>query len=137
MIHRLKAYCGKKHLRKIRAFVEKVLKSHGMADIEAYPIILAVDEVCANLIIHSHYCNERESFEVSIYYHDNSEIIFEIVDEGLAFTINQYSELDLNGIIKSRKKGGLGLMLVQRIMDSIEFGKKNNKNICTMCKKIN
>ena len=136
MIHRLKAYCSKKHLREIRTFVEKVLKSHGMEDMEAYPIILAVDEVCANLIIHSHYCNEMESFEICINYKENSEIIFEIIDEGLAFTFNQYSEPDLNEMVRLRKKGGLGLMLVQRIMDSIEFGKKNNKNTCTMCKKI-
>jgi len=136
MIYKLKTFCGKKHLREVRAFVEKVLKFHGMEDLEAYPIILAVDEVCANLIIHSHYCNEVESFELSINYKEKSEIIFEIIDEGLSFTFNQYSEPDLNEIVQNKKKGGLGLMLVQRIMDSIEFGKKNNKNTCTMCKKI-
>ncbi len=136
MIHKLKANCSKKQLREIRAFVEKVLKSHAMSDIEAYQIVLAVDEICANLIIHSHQCNADESFEVCIDYKDNKEIIFEIIDDGMAFALNQYSEPDLKEIIHKKKKGGLGLMLVQRIMDKIEFHKRNNKNICMLCKKI-
>jgi len=135
MIHRLKSQCSKKQLREIRAFVEKVLKSHEMPDIEAYQIVLAVDEICANLIIHSHHCNVEESFEVCIDYQDK-EIIFEIVDDGLAFALNQYSEPNLKEIIRTKKKGGLGLMLVQRIMDKIEFTKRNNKNVCLLCKKI-
>lgn len=136
MIHKLKANCSKKQLREIRAFVEKVLKSHAMSDIEAYQLVLAVDEICANLIIHSHQCNADESFEVCINYKDNKEIIFEIVDDGKAFALNQYSEPNLKEIIHKKKKGGLGLMLVQRIMDKIEFHKRNNKNICILCKKI-
>ena len=136
MIHRLKAHCSKKQLREIRAFVEKVLKSHEMPDIEAYQIVLAVDEICANLIIHSHHCNAEESFEVRINYKDNEEIIFEIVDEGMAFALNKYAEPNLKEIVRTKRKGGLGLMLVQRIMDKIEFTKKNNKNVCLLCKKI-
>lgn len=136
MIHKLKARCSKKQLREIRAFVEKVLKSHKMSDIEAYQIILAVDEICANLIIHSHQCNEEESFELNIDYVDDKEVKFEIIDEGMAFALNQYSEPNLKDIIKKKKKGGLGLMLVQRIMDGIEFSKKNNKNVCLLWKKL-
>ena len=136
MKHRLKANCSKKQLREIRAFVEEVLKTHEMPDIEAYQIILAVDEICANLIIHSHQCNPKESFEVLINYKDHDEIIFEIIDDGMAFALNQYAEPNLKEIVKKKKKGGLGLMLVQRIMDKIEFKKKNNKNVCMLCKKI-
>ena len=137
MIHKLKAKCSKKQLREIRAFVEKVLKSHAMSDIEAYQIILAVDEICANLIIHSHQCNDKESFEVNIDYKENKEVKFEIIDEGMAFALNQYSEPNLKDIIRKKKKGGLGLMLVQRIMDQIEFTKRNDKNVCLMIKKFN
>lgn len=136
MIHRHKAHCSKKQLRDIRAFVEKVLKSHAMSDIEAYQLVLAVDEICANLIIHSHNCNADESFEVCINYKEREEIVFEIIDEGMAFALNQYAEPNLKEIIHTKKKGGLGLMLVQRIMDKIEFTKKNNKNVCMLCKKI-
>lgn len=107
-----------------------------MSDIEAYQIILAVDEICANLIIHSHQCNEEESFELNIDYVDDKEVKFEIIDEGMAFALNQYSEPNLKDIIKKKKKGGLGLMLVQRIMDGIEFSKKNNKNVCLLWKKL-
>ncbi|MEQ9423620.1 MAG: ATP-binding protein [Cyclobacteriaceae bacterium] len=136
MEHTLKSHCSKKHLREIRTFVEKVLKSHKMPDIEAYQIILAVDEICANLIIHSHQCNEKETFEVKINYNEDEEITFEIIDDGLAFALKGYSEPDLQEIIKTKKKGGLGLMLVQKIMDSIEFRKKNKKTVCFMCKKL-
>jgi serine/threonine-protein kinase RsbW len=35
-----------------------------------------------------------------------------------------------------KKKGGLGLMLVKRIMDKVEFIKNEDNNICRLKKKI-
>jgi serine/threonine-protein kinase RsbW len=37
-------------------------------------------------------------------------------------------------VIKSKRKGGLGIILVKRIMDKIEFESIQNKNICRLYK---
>jgi serine/threonine-protein kinase RsbW len=98
-------------------------------------MVLAVDEVCANLMIHSHKCNPKKSIDLLIDV-KNQEVIFEIKDTGNGFNIKNYQEPTIKDIIVEKKKGGLGLMLVKRIMDKVEFIKIDNSNICRLKKKI-
>ena len=99
-----------------------------------HKIILAIDEVCANLIIHSNNCNPQVSLQVAIDFIPKKSITFIIKDSGLSFDITQYKEPSMNEIVSSQRKGGIGLMLVKRIMDKIEFSQENNYNICRLTK---
>lgn len=137
MKYNFKAPCSKKKLRAIRSFIGKNLKKHNLDDIEINMIVLAVDEVCANLIIHSHDCDPNESLELNMNIDAKREgVTFEIIDRGEGFNILNYKEPTLDDIVKNKKKGGLGLMLVKRIMDSIEFKSSPKKNICKLYKKF-
>ena len=129
------APCSKKNLADIRNFVNKILKNHFNSEIEIHHMVLAVDEVCANLMIHSHKCNPKETIELFIDV-KNSEVIFEIKDTGNGFNLKNYQEPTIKEIVVEKKKGGLGLMLVKRIMDKVEFIKNDNNNVCRLKKKI-
>jgi len=67
---------------------------------------------------------------------DTKKIVFTIKDKGLAFDFTKYKEPSMDEIVSTRRKGGLGLMLVRRIMDKIEFTTEKNYNICTLIKKL-
>jgi len=136
MRHRFNCKCSTKRLKEIRRFVTEVLKDYNLPELSINELVLAVDEVCANLMIHSHNCNPKESFELSINIDDDSTIIFEIVDHGIGFNVEKYKEPSLSDLIKRKKKGGMGLILVKRIMDKIECKVGPNKNIYLMHKKI-
>ena len=137
MKYNFKAPCSKKKLRAIRNFIGKNLKKHDLDDIEINMIVLAVDEVCANLIIHSHDCDPNESLELNMNIDAKREgVTFEIIDRGEGFNILNYKEPTLDDIVKNKKKGGLGLMLVKRIMDHIEFQSSPKKNVCKLYKKF-
>lgn len=97
-------------------------------------MILAVDEMCANIIIHTHQCNPDEYIKLTINIRPK-KIIFDIEDKGNGFDINEYIEPSLKDIIHKKKKGGLGLILVRRIMDEIKLIKNKNRNIYRLCKK--
>jgi serine/threonine-protein kinase RsbW len=129
------APCSKKHLADIRNFINKILSKHFDSEIEIHHMVLAVDEVCANLMIHSHKCNPKESIDLLIDV-KKQEVIFEIKDTGNGFNIKNYQEPTIKEIIVEKKKGGLGLMLVKRIMDTVEFIKIENNNICRLKKKV-
>ncbi|MEQ9285316.1 MAG: ATP-binding protein [Cyclobacteriaceae bacterium] len=135
-MHQFKTSCKREKLREIREFISEVLKDIGFSENEAHKVILAVDEVCANLIIHSNKCNPTECLE--IYVEDNKQgvVTFDIVDYGIGFNYNNYKEPNLEEIVRKRKKGGLGIMLVKNIMDSVEFSQENNKNVCRLMKKF-
>lgn len=129
------APCSKKNLVDIRNFVNEILSHHFNAEIEIHHMVLAVDEVCANLMIHSHNCNPKEKIELFIDV-QNEEVIFEIKDTGNGFNLKNYQEPTIKEIIVEKKKGGLGLMLVKRIMDKVEFIKIDKNNVCRLKKKM-
>lgn len=137
MKYNLKISCAKSNLPDIRVFVADILEKHSYPEIEAHKLVLAVDEVCANLIIHANNCNPDESLSLSILYNKNKSIIFEITDKGIGFDMNKYKEPTLHELVDSKRKGGLGLMLVKRIMDKIEFKSEKNSNICRLIKLMN
>lgn len=139
MNYNYKVPCSKNQLQCIRNFIHSTLDKFIISDIDKCQIVLAIDEVCANLMIHSHNCNPNDTIELSISIDNTQGITFEIQDEGKAFNIHDYSEPKLDEIVRARRKGGLGILLVKRIMDQIEFDHdaKNNRNICRLYKKIN
>ena len=136
MDNQLKVSCRKEKLKEVRHFVENFLRKYGVPEIEAGEMVLAVDEVCANLMIHSHQCNPKKHIGVKIEMATNSEVRFEITDYGVGFNFCRYKEPSLEDIIKEKKKGGVGLILVKRIMDIMEFVRKANRNVYRMAKKV-
>ncbi len=136
MEYNFKVPCSKNKLVEIRDFLYRVLHDNDIPDILSNTLVLAVDEVCANLIIHSHHCNPNEQIELKVKVEKDREIIFDIIDHGDGFDIGDYKEPSLSDIVKQGKKGGIGLMLVKRIMDEIELIQGKNKNIYRLHKKI-
>ncbi|HXA01755.1 MAG TPA: ATP-binding protein [Cytophagaceae bacterium] len=132
----IKVSCSTKNLKEIRDFVSDTLVEYSVPEMEINMMVLAIDEVCANLIIHSNHCNENQHIELKI--KDESQgVSFEISDEGEPFDQSTYREPDIHNLIKEKKKGGIGLMLVKKIMDSIEFTKENDHTICRLFKRVN
>lgn len=121
MKYSVKVPCLKDNLHKIRAFVSEVLHQYDLTEVQINNMVLAVDEVCANLIIHSYQCRPEEEIEVDININSHNKIIFEIIDRGEGYDIRKHQEPAIEEIIKSKRKGGVGLMLVKKIMDEVDF----------------
>ncbi len=144
MIHYFKVDSAKDNLKSIRNFVKIVLKGSTLNEVEINQMMLAVDEICTNLIIHASKNVLSASIEIKIYESPKS-ILFEIVDknkytdqkniqDNKQFDLAQYQNPNLQTIIKERKKGGIGLMLVQKIMDSVEILIENAQQTWRMVK---
>lgn len=137
MTGNIKVSCTKDNLKTIREFVSDNLKNLVIDDSDLNLIVLAIDEVCSNLIIHSNQCDHNEFLEVNIKVKKQPEgVLFEIFDKGIAYNYSEYEEPSLLELIQKRRKGGLGLILVRKIMDQIEFGTENSMNVCRMFKKL-
>jgi len=92
--------------------------------------------MCSNLMIHAHDCNPNEIFELHILVGKDDPVVFEIIDKGNAFDINQFTEPSMDNIIHEKRKGGLGIRLVKSIMDSVEYEQQKNKCVCRLVKKV-
>ncbi|MBW3467734.1 ATP-binding protein [Arthrospiribacter ruber] len=135
MKKRLRLYCNTDQLVNLRQFLDEKLRHTPLSEIDSLQVILAVEEVCANLIIHSHECNPTEFIELDVN-RQNGTIIFEIKDYGQGFNILEYQEPNIDHVLKTKRKGGLGIMLVKKIMDKIEFESNGTKNTCRLFKNL-
>ena len=136
MKYKYKVGCSIENLKGVRDFIRTSLKNHGISDLEISEMVLAIDEMCSNLMIHAHDCNPADLFELHILVDKNDPVVFEIIDDGTAFDINQFTEPSMDNIIQEKRKGGLGIRLVKSIMDSVEYEKQKNKCVCRLVKKV-
>jgi len=136
MKYKYKVGCSTENLKGVRDFIRTSLKNHGIVDLEISEMVLALDEMCSNLMIHAHHCNPNELFELHILVDKNDPVVFEIIDDGTVFDINQFSEPSIDNIIHDKRKGGLGIRLVKSIMDTVEYKQMKNKSVCRLVKKV-
>jgi serine/threonine-protein kinase RsbW len=136
MNYKYKVGCSIENLKGVRDFIRVSLKNHGVPDIQISEMVLALDEMCSNLMIHAHHCNPDELFELHILVEKGDPIVFEIIDDGTVFDINQFAEPDLGNLVNQKRKGGLGIRLVKSIMDKVEYKYQSGKNICRLIKRV-
>lgn len=133
MKNQIRINCKTSALAELRIFLNKTLNELHINTLEQHQLTLAVEEVCANLIIHSHQCNERNQINLEIK-ESPGKIIFEIKDQGKAFNLLDYEIPDLKKVMGEKRKGGLGIILVRKIMDEIEFESEKGTNTCRLIK---
>jgi serine/threonine-protein kinase RsbW len=116
------------NLFEVREFVGEEARAFGFSDEDAANIVLAVDEACTNIIKHAYQYATDKEIEVSILpQHRSFEI--RIFDNGKSFDPTKIRRPDLKEHIGHRKRGGLGVYLMKKLMDKVEYnfhrGKRN------------
>ena len=122
-----KTYCNKTNLKQVRDFVRDSFNQNGIVDPDAYMMILAVDEICSNLMIHSNDCDSEKQIDLMLHFLGN-QLNITIRDYGLAFNYEDQGENQLEKLIAEKRKGGLGLMLVKKIMDEVHYETELGEN---------
>ena len=119
----------------IRDFVAKASRSLDADERAIRDLQLAVDEVCSNSIRHG-YGGQEGRIEVSVERIGRS-IRVVVRDWGMAFDPEQIPVPDLCLPLEERSLGGLGLFLVQQVMDEVRFEFNDSRgNSVTMVRRL-
>ena len=131
--HKLTIPSSTRYLEDVREFVTQKAKSAGFADSVVEQLKIAVDEACTNVIKHA-YGGEGEHVIdiVVILLSDKLEV--RIKDRGRSFDPNDYSEPNLIEFAKTGKSGGLGVHIMNRLMDRVEYRSGGGVNECCLVK---
>lgn len=128
--------CSRANLKIVRDFVSAYLAVYRLSELHINQIVLAVDEVVANLIIHANSEDESQYLQLRLAMEDHMFGI-EIEDDSQgSYLPSSFREPDLLEHIRTGKKGGVGMALVNRIMDRVEFSSSGTHNICRLYKKV-
>jgi serine/threonine-protein kinase RsbW len=136
MNYKYKVGCSIENLKGVRDFIRNTLKAHNVRDLQISEMVLALDEMCSNLMIHAHQCNPNDLFDLHITILKGKPVVFELIDDGTVFDINQFAEPELGNLVHEKRKGGLGIRLVKSIMDKVEYQKRSGKNVCRLTKEV-
>ena len=120
---------------RLGAFVEEVCENLGFDDQTTMKINLAIEEAVVNVMNYAY--PDGQQGEVRVLAEANDERLkFVISDDGRPFDPTIHGEVNISQTAEERNIGGLGIHLMRRIMDSINYERVNGQNVFTLRKKL-
>ena len=118
-----------KNLSLVRDFIESKALASGFDESSINQIVMSVDEACTNIIKHAHKYNENEVIEIETL---SSGGQFQIVlkYKGYGFNPNDLRNPDMKDYFSNFKVGGLGVPIMKKFMNKIEYVRKNSDYNC-------
>ncbi|MTI88621.1 MAG: ATP-binding protein [Balneolaceae bacterium] len=123
------------HLAEVRDFVAAHAQNIGLSQKDISEIRLAVDEAYTNIIKHAYKNDPAKQVSIEIG-SDNSKLWISLMDHGRSFDPKKYSEPDLIKRIKQKKRGGMGVYLIKKLMDQVQYNRKGTTNEIRMVKNL-
>lgn len=115
--------------------VTALIEENGLAPDIAYAIELAIDELVTNAISYGYPDGGAGTVTVEVAI-ERDRIVLVVRDDGIAFDpLAQAPEPTLEGNVEDRPVGGLGLHLVEAMMDEVAYERRNGENRLTCVKR--
>ena len=97
-------------------------------------IAIAVEEIFVNI---AHYAYSPEVGGATIRITVDDEITVEFEDKGKPYNPLEKYDPDITLDAEEREVGGLGVFMVKKIMDTVEYRHEDGKNVLVISKNIN
>jgi serine phosphatase RsbU (regulator of sigma subunit)/anti-sigma regulatory factor (Ser/Thr protein kinase) len=109
-------------------FLDEVLSCPPAVESAAHIIL---DEICSNIVKHS----GASGFEVDVELLDNPDgVKLTFVDDGKAYDPLSHVDPDTTLSAEERPIGGLGILMVKKMSDSVSYSRVHNRNSLTVVK---
>ena len=122
-----------KNLDEVIGFINNELERQNCPPELQTQIDLAVEEIFVNIV---NYAYQSASGSVRIGIAVGEEVVIRIEDTGAPYNPLERSDPDLDKPLMERDIGGLGIFLVKKMMDKVDYMRIDNKNVLVMTKKI-
>ncbi len=118
----------------VRDVTKKMAEAAGFDGALADRLALAVDEATTNVLEHAYHGARDRTVEVR--FEDRGpEFRVDVVDNGSMVDPRTVPRVDLERYVSERRTGGLGVHLMEKIMDSVTFRRSARRNVCCLVKR--
>ena len=124
-----------RQVKSLNAFVQQVTARLGIEASLAKQIKLAVEEAVVNVMDYAYPAGMTGHIAVQAT-SDGQWLTFVITDSGVAFDPTEKEKADTTLSAEDRPVGGMGILLVRELMDSINYERTDGRNVLTLKKKI-
>ena len=105
-------------LAELYEFSEESMKAEDLPDGVRFPVHLAMEELFVNMV---HY-NPTVTTDITVAVDVADRVTVSLVDiGGVEFDVTAKREVDIDAPLEERKPGGLGIHLIQNLVDSLEY----------------
>ena len=133
-VSRLAVQADESQLATVRAFVKDLAAREALPSSIVRALLLATDEACSNVVRHAY---DGDKGDIEICFEVEADCVeIKVTDRGKAFEWPYGSKLNLKERVRQRKKGGLGLAIIQRLMDEVEYVTDGQANTLRMRKHL-
>lgn len=130
----LKVTAEERHLAEIRDFVQEVGEKLLIPQKILANTKLAVDEACTNVVKHGY--KGSSGFIEIVITGNGREFSIAIHDTGKSFDLRNVKSPDLKMYVETRKRGGLGVFIMNQLMDEVRYRAGHDGNVLTMVKRL-
>jgi anti-sigma regulatory factor (Ser/Thr protein kinase) len=116
-------------------FFSDFSRGHDLPELFVNAVSPVFDEILTNIIFYGYPDEEEHLIEITFDYRDKRlTLIF--TDEGQSFNPLVRDAPDRRSPLGERKLGGLGISLVKKIMDGVEYERHQDNNVLTLTKTL-
>lgn len=121
---------------RLNEFIDGFCEEQGISMEISMSLNLAIEEAVVNVMNYGYPEGAVGYIDVEVDA-DKESITFVITDTGKPFDPTKKEDVDITLPAEKRGIGGLGIHLIRRIMDNIDYQYIDKKNILTLKKKLN
>ena len=119
------------NLERFIEFISDCANKQGLDQKRIIEIEISTEEALVNIF---NYAYQGMDGDVSVVCKsdDNDKFVIEIEDSGIPFNLLSLKEPDTGLDISERKIGGLGIFLMRKLMDDIQYRREEDRNVLTL-----
>jgi serine/threonine-protein kinase RsbW len=123
-----------KSLDEIFDFIGAFFRKHRVSKEVAFSVKFAIEELFTNFVKYNVSGKSDISLDISV---DGRNLVVRLTDfEAEPFDPTKAPDPDLHASLDQRRAGGLGIFLVKRMVDKIEYHHKDKMSIITLVQSL-
>ncbi|MBR4759737.1 MAG: ATP-binding protein [Lachnospiraceae bacterium] len=125
-----------KELDRVQDFIREELEKYDVSAKVMYQIELAVEEIYTNISSYAYHPEVGQATVNCSVIKDPLQVVIQFLDSGKPFDPLSRDEADISQKALMERTGGLGIFLVKKNMDDVEYSYENGKNVLTISKTL-
>jgi len=122
-------------LNRVVAYLDELGEEWELSVPLVFSLNLVVEEALTNIILYGFDDQLEHTIEID-FKNDLDQLYITFIDDGIAYDPTLKEDPDISLSTEDRQIGGLGIFLIKKIMDKVEYKRKENKNFLILTKNI-
>ena len=122
-------------LERLAEFLSQFGTEHNLSEDLSFELNLALEEIFCNIVKHGYQDEACHQITVSLALSEGT-VSLSVADDAPAFNPLEAPEPILDRPLEDRPIGGLGIHIVRRVMEDVEYRREGDRNILLMKKRV-